>query len=57
MNPDYVTAGEADRILKEDEKVLGVTIGGVSRTYPLRIMSWHELVNDEIDGFPYLVSW
>ena len=57
FNPEYLTAKAADKLLKPDEKVLGLNIKGVSRAYPIRIMSWHELVNDEIGGFPYLVSW
>ena len=57
FNPAYITAKEADRLLKSDEQVLGVTIKGIPRAYPIRIMSWHELVNDEIEGIPYLVSW
>ncbi|GBE15850.1 MAG TPA: DUF3179 domain-containing protein [Proteobacteria bacterium] len=57
FNPKYLSARESDKLLKPDERVLGVTINGVSRAYPIRIMSWHELVNDEINGVPYLVSW
>jgi hypothetical protein len=57
FNPKYLTAKEANKLLKPDERVLGLSIKGVSRAYPIRIMSWHELVNDEIGGIPYLVSW
>jgi hypothetical protein len=57
FNPEYMSAGEADRQLKPDEEVIGLVVNGVSRAYPIRIMSWHELVNDEIAGTPYLVSW
>ena len=57
FGPEYLTASEADKLLKPDERVLGLTLNGISRVYPIRIMSWHELVNDEIDGTPYLVSW
>lgn len=57
FNPGYLTVREADKLLKPDERVLGLTLNGVSRAYPIRIMSWHELVNDKIDGIPYLVSW
>jgi hypothetical protein len=57
FNPRYITASETDKLLAPDEKVLGLNIEGVSRAYPIRIMSWHELVNDEIGGVPYLVSW
>jgi hypothetical protein len=57
LNPEYITASEADKLLKTGEKVLGLTLSGVSRAYPIRIMSWHELVNDEIAGTPYLATW
>ena len=57
FDPAYITAKEADRLLKPGERVLGLVINGVSRAYPIRIMSWHELVNDGIAGTPYLVSW
>jgi hypothetical protein len=57
FSPQYLTAKEADTLLKPEERVLGLNLNGVSRAYPIRIMSWHELVNDEISGIPYLVSW
>ena len=32
-------------------------IDGDARAYPLRILSWHELVNDTVGAKPILVSW
>jgi hypothetical protein len=43
--------------LADDEQVLGVFHNGVARAYPTRILSWHELVNDDFGGDPLLVSW
>jgi len=57
FEPEYITVKEADKLMKPEERVFGLTLNGVSRAYPIRIMSWHELVNDEIAGVPYLVSW
>ena len=57
FDPEYISASEADKLLDPAEEVLGLVINGVARAYPIRIMSWHELVNDEIAGTPYLVSW
>ncbi|UCF89215.1 MAG: DUF3179 domain-containing protein [bacterium] len=57
FDPDYISAHEADAFLEPEERVLGLTLEGVSRAYPIRIMSWHELVNDDIEGIPYFVSW
>ncbi len=56
FDPKFVPAGEAD-FMEEQEAVLGLEAGGVSRAYPLRILSWHELVNDTLGGLPLLVSW
>ncbi len=39
------------------EPVVSVVIGQDARAYPLRIMLWHEIVNDTIDGVPVLVSY
>jgi hypothetical protein len=55
-NPKYVPANKAD-YMRSGEDVLGVFINGVARAYPIRILSWHEVVNDEFGGQPVLVSW
>jgi hypothetical protein len=54
--PDYVPAAKAD-FMRDEEQVIGLVHKGEARAYPLRIMSWHELVNDELGGLPVLVSW
>lgn len=40
-----------------DEPVIGVTIGAEARAYPLRILVWHEIVNDELGGVPIAVTY
>jgi hypothetical protein len=37
--------------------VLAIEIRGEPRAYPLQILIWHELVNDEVAGIPILVSY
>ena len=56
FDPEFAPAREAD-FMRDDEKVLGFEIKGVARAYPLRILSHHELVNDQVGGEPILVSW
>ncbi len=56
MSPKYVSAGKAS-FLRKDDQVIGVIINGEARAYPLRIMSWHELVNDKVGDLAILVSW
>jgi hypothetical protein len=43
--------------LDDEDQVLGVVHNGIARAYPTRILSWHELVNDDFGGDPLLVSW
>lgn len=38
------------------DEVIGVTINGESRTYPLKLMHWHEVINDVVGGVPIVVS-
>ena len=56
ISPKYVPASKAT-YMKPKEKVIGVVIKGEAKAYPIRVMSWHELVNDQIGGVPVLVSW
>ncbi|MGH0034210.1 MAG: DUF3179 domain-containing protein [Myxococcota bacterium] len=53
--PAVVGAGAA--LLDADDMVVGVVVGGEARAYPLAILTWHELVNDELGGTPLLVSF
>ena len=49
--PPHVPAAAAPW-LGGGEPVVGITLGGESRAYPLRILDWHELVNDRLGGIP-----
>jgi hypothetical protein len=57
FDPEYITAEKANDFLSPHERVLGFSLGGEARAYPIRIMSWHELVNDTVKGSPILASW
>jgi hypothetical protein len=50
-DPAFEDADRA-RWLREDDRVLGLEIGGEARAYPVRILNWHEIVNDEVGGQP-----
>jgi hypothetical protein len=43
--------------LNEQEPVIVVQIGEDTRAYPLQIMTWHEIVNDEVGGKPISVTF
>ncbi len=54
-DPRFVSPDEAD--LEPGELVMGVSINGDSRAYPIRYLRWREMVNDEVGGIPILVTW
>ncbi len=56
LEPKFVSAGQAT-YLYDNDTVIGFAWGGEAKAYPLRIMSWHESVNDRLAGHPFLVSW
>lgn len=39
------------------EPVIVVSLGGETKVYPLRILTWHEIVNDRIGGIPVAVTY
>lgn len=39
------------------EPVIALEIGGDARAYPLRILLWHEIVNDVVGGVPIVVTY
>ena len=50
---------QADQVdwLEDTEPVLSLTVGGETRAYPLRVMTWHEIVNDVVGGVPVAVTY
>ena len=55
-NPAIVSA-EAATFLQPDDRVLGLTVGGESRAYPISMMTFHHVANDELGGLPVLVTF
>lgn len=55
-NPSFVPASSAS-YMKAPDRVIGVSHKGKTRAYPLKILSWHECVNDTIEGKPIAVTY
>lgn len=53
--PMFVAANEA--MFQDDELVMGVAIGDEAKAYPVTVLHFREMVNDELAGIPILVSW
>ncbi len=55
-DPKFALVSELENI-GPLEPVLSIGINGDFRAYPLRILLWHEIVNDVVGGVPVLISY
>ncbi len=55
--PDYVSVAEAAAWLGDQEPVILLRIDDKARAYPLQILTWHEIVNDTLNGIPVIVTF
>ena len=57
LEPQFVSAMEAELWMSQDEGVLGVSIDGEHKAYAVSMLSRHEIVNDVVGGKPIAVTW
>jgi hypothetical protein len=55
--PQFETVEEASQWLVNREPVVLLELGGTARAYPLRILTSHEVVNDEMEGRSVVVTY
>ena len=56
-DPAFVPPADALRWMDGAEQVIGLSIGGETKAYPVNILSRHEIVNDVVGGRPVAVTW
>ena len=56
-DPHFVSIAEADDWLENREPVVILSIEGQTKAYPIQILMWHEIVNDEVGGTPVSVTF
>lgn len=55
-HPAFIAADRAD-FLDPDDRVLGMVRHGVAKAYPIAILNWHEVVNDQFGAEPVVVTF
>jgi len=55
-NPKFTNASDVD-FLSGNDLILGVRVGDDIHAYPHPILDWHEIVNDEIGGLKYALTY
>ena len=43
--------------MQNGDRVLGISYQGIVKAYPVRILNWHEIVNDSFNGHPVTVTF
>jgi len=55
-DPEFTTA-KSDKWLTDEDRVVGVTLNGVSKAYPVRVLNYHEIINDDFDGLRVAITY
>ena len=56
-DPQFESAENGDRWLTDPSPVLALDVNGDVRAYPIGILLWHEIVNDNVGGKPVAVTY
>ena len=56
-DPQFESIGDADGWLEDVQPVVALEINGEAKAYPLAILTWHEIANDEVGGVPVSVTF
>lgn len=57
MQPKTISSKKADSKLSGSDRVIGMVINGKARAYPIRILNWHEIVNDRLGDMDIAVTY
>ncbi|MYK33040.1 MAG: DUF3179 domain-containing protein, partial [Boseongicola sp. SB0670_bin_30] len=55
--PEFIAVAEEDRIGDREPVITVEMDGSVPRAYPVRYLTWHEIVNDTVGGVPVAVTF
>jgi hypothetical protein len=56
-DPAFIAASSEDRIDGREPVITVEIAGAVPRAYPIRYLTWHEIVNDTVAGIPVAVTF
>jgi hypothetical protein len=56
-NPEFISVREVDGWINPNEPVILVDLNNEAKAYPLQILVWHEIVNDNVGGIPVIMTF
>jgi hypothetical protein len=54
--PKFLSLEEAT-FMQDGDIIIGLRHNGMTKAYPLKILVWHEIVNDDIGGLPVAITY
>jgi len=55
-HPKFVKGGDAG-FMQANDRVIGIVIDGEAKAYPIKILNWHEVVNDTIHDTAFTITY
>jgi hypothetical protein len=55
--PEFVDAAAAEQWVAPANTVIGLSVGDVAHAYPVHLLEYHQVVNDELAGVPVVLSY
>jgi hypothetical protein len=56
LTPTFIEAHETN-FLRPRDRILGILRGDEAKAYPIKILNWHEVVNDTVNGKPLVITY
>ena len=56
-HPEFIKVSEVGDLAEPDELFLGIAVGDEAHAYSTWFLERHEIVNDEVGGWPIAASW
>jgi hypothetical protein len=56
LHPHFVSVDDVT-FLQENDRILGIQGKEDAKAYPVKIMNWHEIVNDSLEGNPIVITY
>ena len=54
-SPHFIPASEAT--MEKKERILGLELNGIAKAYPISILNYHEIVNDQFSDTPVVITY
>lgn len=55
--PVYLTADSAASLLNDDDLILGYVKGAFKIAYPIKVLNYHEVINDRVGNAPITITY